>query len=338
MKILVTGGAGYIGSILVRLLLKEGYDVRVLDRFFFGQDPLKEIEDQIDIIKGDIRWIDPDVLNGIDVVMDLASLSNDPSGELNPKKTMEINFKGRVRIAKLAKKNGVSRYIFPSSCSVYGFQDGIITEESNTNPLTTYAKANILTEQEIFPLSDKNFTVVSLRQSTVYGFSPRMRFDLAINGMVLGFYKNGKIPIMRDGTQWRPFVHVRDTSKAFILAMEAEKELVNGEIFNVGSNESNYQIFPLAKLVAESIGKPFRYEWYGSPDHRSYKVCFDKIVKILKFKPDYTPKYGAEEVYKALEDGVVDPNDLRTITIQWYKHILEMQEFLKNVEINGELL
>ena len=338
MRVLVTGGAGYIGSVLVRMLLERGYDVTVLDRFFFGKDSLKDIADQIKIVKGDIRWVDESILDGVDVVMDLAALSNDPSGELNPDWTMEINYQGRVRIATLSKKKGVERYILASSCSIYGFQEGILDENSGVNPLTTYAKANHLAEQNVLPLADKNFTVTALRQATVYGFSYRMRFDLAINGMTLGFFKNGKIPIMRDGTQWRPFVHVKDTSKAFIMTMEADKELVNGQIFNVGSNDQNYQIFQLAKLIAESIGIPFKYEWYGSPDHRSYRVNFDKIHKTLEFTPDYTPREGAREIYSALKDGTLDPNDMRTITVKWYKHLLHMHDFLKEIELNGRLL
>ena len=338
MRVLVTGGAGYIGSVLVRMLLERGYDVTVLDRFFFGKDSLKDIADQIKIVKGDIRWVDESILDGVDVVMDLAALSNDPSGELNPDWTMEINYQGRVRIATLSKKKGVERYILASSCSIYGFQEGILDENSGVNPLTTYAKANHLAEQNVLPLADKSFIVTALRQATVYGFSYRMRFDLAINGMTLGFFKNGKIPIMRDGTQWRPFVHVKDTSKAFIMTMEADKELVNGQIFNVGSNDQNYQIFQLAKLIAESIGIPFKYEWYGSPDHRSYRVNFDKIHKTLEFTPDYTPREGAREIYSALKDGTLDPNDMRTITVKWYKHLLHMHDFLKEIELNGRLL
>ncbi len=338
MKVLVTGGAGYIGSTLVRMLLERGYKVRVLDRFFFGKDSLEKIEDQIEIVKDDVRWFDPSLLNGVDVVIDMAALSNDPSGELDPEKTLEINYRGRVRVAKLAKKHGVKKYILASSCSVYGFQDGILNENSKVNPLTTYAKANILWEKDTLPLADKNFCVTVLRQATVYGLSYRMRFDLAINGMVLGFFKNGRIPIMRDGTQWRPFVHVKDTSKAFIKVIEAEDELVNKQIFNVGSNDQNFQIFPLAKLIAESIGLEFRYDWYGSPDKRSYRVSFDKIERVLKFKPDFTPREGAREIFEALKDGRLDPNDLRTITVKWYKHLIETSKFLKEVEIEGKIL
>jgi len=338
MKVLVTGGAGYIGSILCRMLIEKGFDVICLDRFFFGFDSIEEIRDRIKIVKDDIRWFNPNILKGIDAVIDMASLSNDPSGELDPQKTLEINYEGRVRVARLSKKYGVKKYVLASSCSVYGFQEGILTEESALNPLTTYAKANVLAEKEILPLADKLFTTTALRQATVYGFSYRMRFDLAINGMVLGFYKNGKIPIMRDGKQWRPFVHVKDTSNAFIKVLEAEPELVNGQIFNVGSDEQNFQIFELAKLIAESINMPFNYEWYGSPDNRSYKVSFKKIKETLNFKPQYTPREGAREVFETLKDGRLNPDDPRTITVKWYKHLLEMQAFIKNVEIKGKLL
>jgi nucleoside-diphosphate-sugar epimerase len=338
MKVLVTGGAGYIGSILCRMLIEKGFDVICLDRFFFGFDSIEEIRDRIKIVKYDIRWFNSNILKGIDAVIDMASLSNDPSGELDPQKTLEINYEGRVRVARLSKKYGVKKYVLASSCSVYGFQEGILTEESALNPLTTYAKANVLAEKEILSLADKSFVATALRQATVYGFSYRMRFDLAINGMVLGFYKNGKIPIMRDGKQWRPFVHVKDTSNAFIKVLEAEPELVNGQIFNVGSEEQNFQIFELAKLIAESINIPFNYEWYGSPDNRSYKVSFKKIKEVLNFKPQYTPREGAKEVFEALKDGRLNPDDPRTITVKWYKNLLEMQKFIKSIEINGKLL
>jgi nucleoside-diphosphate-sugar epimerase len=339
MQVLVTGGGGYIGSILIELLLDRGYKVKCIDRFFFGEQVLSDLigNPNLTTIKDDIRWFDPSNIKGVDVVMDLAALSNDPSGELDPSKTMEINYKGRVRVANLAKKHGVERYILASSCSVYGFQDGVVNETSSTNPLTTYAKANLLAEKDVLPLSDKNFTVTVLRQATVYGLSPRMRFDLAINGMVLGFYKNGKIPIMRDGTQWRPFVHVKDTSNAFITVMESEKDLVDGEIFNVGSNDQNMQILPLAKLIAEAINLPFNFEWYGSPDTRSYKVDFSKIKEKLGYKTSYTPREGAKEVYDALVSGKIT-DSIKTRTVEWYKYLLEAQKILKEVEINGVIL
>jgi len=338
VNVLVTGGAGYIGSVLSRILLEKGYNVTILDRLFFGTDSTKEIADKITLIKDDVRWFKPEVFKGIDAVFDLAALSNDPSGELEPEKTLDINYNGRVRVANLAKKYGVKKYVFASTCSVYGFQEGIITEESGLNPLTTYAKASMMAEKEILPLADKTFSATVLRQATVYGFSYRMRFDLAINGMVLGYYRNGKIPIMRDGKQWRPFVNVKDTSNAFIKVLETEPELVSGQIFNVGNNEQNIQIFDLAKLVAEACNLPFNYEWYGDCDTRSYRVSFNKIKDTLNFKPQTTIKKGAKTVFDALNEGRLNPDDPRMITVKWYKHLLEMHQFLKDTEIDGVIL
>ncbi|RLI78910.1 SDR family NAD-dependent epimerase/dehydratase [Archaeoglobales archaeon] len=339
MKVLVTGGAGYIGSVLIPMLLERGYKIKCLDRFFFGKETLYEVmgDPNLELIKDDIRWFDPSILRGVDAVIDLAALSNDPTGELDPFKTMDINYKGRVRVANLAKKYGVEKYILASSCSVYGFQDEIVNENSPTNPLTTYAKANLMAEKETLPLADDKFCVTVLRQATVYGLSPRMRFDLAINGMVLGFYKHGKIPIMRDGTQWRPFVHIKDTSKAFIMVLELSPDVVNKEVYNVGSNDQNVQIMPLAKLIAESIGIPFNFEWYGSPDKRSYRVDFTKIKKSLGFKPKFTPKDGAREVYDALVEGKVT-DSIKTRTVEWYKYLIEAHKIIKDVEYRGEIL
>jgi nucleoside-diphosphate-sugar epimerase len=338
VNVLVTGGAGYIGSVMSRILLEKGYNVTILDRLFFGTDSIKDITDQITLIKDDVRFFKPELLKGVDAVFDLAALSNDPCGELDPEKTLGINYRGRVRVANLAKKYGVKKYVFASTCSVYGFQEGLINEESGLNPLTTYAKASMMAEKEILPLADKDFSAAVLRQATVYGFSYRMRFDLAINGMVLGYYRNGKIPIMRDGKQWRPFVNVNDTSSAFINVLETEPEVVSGQIFNVGSDEQNIQIFDLAKLVAEACSLPFNYEWYGDPDTRSYRVSFSKIKDTLNFEPQTSIKNGAKKVFDALKDGRLNPDDPRMITVRWYRHLLEMQQFIKDTEIDGVIL
>jgi len=322
--VLITGAGGYIGCRLVDYLQNKGYKIKALDRFFFGKERLQSIlkNSQVEVIEEDIRFLDPEILKDVDVVIDLAALSNDPAGELDPVKTWSINYLGRFRVATLAKLMGVKRYVFPSSCSVYGFQEGVVSENSPVNPLTTYAKANYKAEVDIKRLADKNYCVVILRFATVYGYSPRMRFDLAINGMVRGFFKNGKIPILRDGTQYRPFVHVMDVCKAIHLAMEADDEKVNGEVFNVGSNEQNVQIFELAQRVANAIGVEFNYEWYGLPDHRSYRVNFSKIKEVLNFHPEYTIEDGAREVYEALKSGKLDPDDPATITVEWYKRLI----------------
>ncbi len=335
MKVLVTGGGGYIGSVMVPMLVERGYDVTVLDRFFFGEETLEGVDAKL--VKDDIRWFDPKILEGMDAVIDLAALSNDPAGELNPEKTIEINYKGRVRVATLSKKYGVSRYIFASTCSVYGFQEGIVDEGSPLNPLTTYARSSVLAEKDIDMLGDDRFTVTFLRQATVYGLSRRMRFDLVVNAMVLYLWKNGKLRIMRDGTQWRPLVHIKDTSRAFIMVLEAEKEVVNHQVFNVGSNEQNYQILPLAKMLAEALGMELKFEWYGDPDKRSYRVDFTKIRNTLGFVPKYTPKDAAVEIYRALENGEVT-DTLKTRTVEWYKYLLEAHKILRNVVMRGEVL
>ncbi len=339
MKVLVTGGAGYIGSVMVSMLLEKGHKVKCLDRFFFGNESLKDIisDSNIELIKDDVRWFDPSILKNVDAAIDLASLSNDPSGELNPSKTYDINYLGRLRVAKLCKEYGVKRYILASTCSVYGFQENVLNEESATNPLTTYAKSNVLAEKDIVQLADKQFTVTVMRQATVYGLSPKMRFDLAVNGMTLGAYKNKNIHVMRDGTQWRPFVHVKDTSKAFIAVLGSQKEKVNGQVFNVGSNEQNIQILSLAKLVEETLPIPIKLEWYGSPDKRSYRVDFSKIKRVLGFTPSYTLKDGAREIYEALESKKIT-DSIKTRTVEWYKYLLEVHKLVQDVVTRGTVL
>jgi len=267
--------------------------------------------------------MDPTVLKEHDALIDLAAMSNDPSGELAPVSTISINHLGRLRMAMLAKSVGIGRYILPSSCSVYGFQDGLIDEGAKVNPLTTYAWCNFRAEQDIQRLNDDNFAAIIIRQATVYGASPRMRFDLAINGMVKGFLQSGKIPILKDGEQWRPFVHVADTSKAMLMCLKAPIEKVAGEIFNVGCDEQNYQIFPLAETVAKALDQPFEFEWYGEPDHRSYRVDFAKIQETLGFEPDYDAFRGAKEVADGIREGKLDPEDPRTITLKWYQKLIE---------------
>lgn len=337
-KVLVTGGAGYIGSTLVRLLLEKGYQVKVLDRFFFGRDSLKDIEDKIEIIEEDIRDVRGDVFKDIETVMDLAAISNDPAGELDPQKTLDINYLGRTRVAHLAKYCGVKRYILASSCSIYGFQENIMTEESNVNPLTTYAEANYLAEKAVLPLSDENFCVTALRQATVFGFSYRMRFDLVVNGMTGAYYNFGKLKMLRDGTQWRPNIHVKDTARAFIVVMEADMEKVNGEIFNVGSDDLNLQIYELGKRICKGIDKPFEYEWYGDPDKRSYKVCFEKIERVLGYETKYTIEDAAKELWDKLDKGVIDWFDPKTRTVSWYDTLIKWNKNLKRINRSGEIL
>jgi nucleoside-diphosphate-sugar epimerase len=337
-KVMVTGAGGYIGSVLTGKLASAGYEVLAIDRFFFGRQTLPPDANGFRTVRDDIRWMDESLFEGIYAVIDLAALSNDPAGDLDPDKTWDVNHRGRARVARLAKQHGVQRYILPSSCSIYGFQEGIMDETSEVNPLTTYAKANLAAERDALALSDDSFCVIILRQATVYGLSPRMRFDLAINGMVKGLIQSGRVPILREGTQWRPFVHVRDTSEAMRLVLEADPSIVNGERFNIGSDDQNIQIMPLAQAVAEALDLPFEWDWYGLPDHRSYRVSFAKAKETLGFAPEHSPADGAREVSRAIADGSLDPNDPRTITVEWYKHLLESHRLVREVELEGTLL
>lgn len=335
--VLVTGAGGYIGTTLVPLLLEAGYNVRALDRFFFGRELLPE-HANLEIIRADSRDIAPEHFKGVDHVIDLVALSNDPAGDAFEKQTYAINHASRATTAKLAKAAGVKRYVLPSSCSIYGFQaPGVIADETTpTNPLTTYAKANEMAEKDVLPLADDKFTVVVLRQATVYGYSPRMRFDLAINGMTYGAWKTGVLPLMRDGSQWRPMVHVKDTARAQIFMLTAPASAINGQIFNVGSEENNYQLGPLAEKVANTVPRDVKIEWYGDADHRSYRVSFNKIYG-LGYKALYQAEDGVKELVEALEAGKVDKT-VKTITLEWYKELIAWNERIKSVAIDGGIL
>ena len=325
MRVLVTGAGGYIGNILTDLLIKKGHEVVALDRFLFGET-LNDYP-EIDKIKADIRTISvedlKDAMKGVDAVVDLAALSNDPSGELNAINTISINHLGRFRVASLAKSLGVGKYLFPSSCSIYGFNDEYVDETSKPNPLTTYARANLMIERDSMALNSVEFNVTVFRLATVYGLSAnRMRFDLVVNDVVGQIFTKGFTNLTTGGKQWRPFVHVRDVCKAIVLGLESKKNL-GGKVFNLGSNEQNYQIFEVAKKIFSALNKEEKYNWVGSPDNRSYRVKFDKISKELDFKPDWDIGLGAKEVWDALENKLITYGDDRNITVKWYRLLIE---------------
>lgn len=335
--VLVTGAGGYIGTTLVPMLLQAGYRVRAVDRFFFGRDLLVEHAD-LEVVVEDTRKLVAAHVAGMDAVIDLAAISNDPSGELFAEATLAINHRARVRTAGLAREAGARRYILPSSCSIYGAQDeGVIADETSpTNPLTTYARANELAELGVVPLADDGFCVIVLRQATVYGLSPRMRFDLAVNGMTYGAWKTGKLPLMRDGTQWRPMVHVRDTARALMFMLEADPSTVNGEIYNVGSASNTYQIRALGEAVAGCVPGDVEIEWYGDPDRRSYRVAFDKI-EAVGYRAEKTAEDGVAEICEALDAGKVD-RTIQTITLDWYKELVRWHGFMRDMEMYGGIV
>jgi len=340
-NILVTGAGGYIGTSLVDQLLEADNKVIGVDRYFFGTELLGETKNNSNfkLLKTDIRDLKEEDLAGIDVICDLAALSNDPCGDLNEDLTYSINYRGRVNVASLAKKAGVGQYILASSCSVYGSgTNDELNEESETNPLSIYAKANILVENDVLVLSDPKFTVTILRLATAFGLSKRMRFDLAINIMTLNAIQKGKIFVIGGGTQWRPFVHVNDAAHAFIHLMEKDPSIINGQKFNVGSSAYNFNILSLAYLVRENIPFPIEIEVVpDDKDKRSYHVSFEKIKNVLGFEAKLTPADGIKEIYEALKKMSVDTGT-RTVTVAWYKHIIAAKQLVDNLVINDRLL
>jgi len=325
--VLVTGGAGYIGGTLVEGLLNEGNQVTVLDRCFFGTAHLsslmKDFQGRLTLVKGDIRSVGSQVFEGVTAVCDLAALSNDPAGDLDPVVTFSINHLGRARVAMMARERGVRRYVLASSCSIYGFNSRDVHEGSRPNPLTAYAKANYRAERDALLMNDKMFCVTVLRQATVYGLSPgRMRFDLAVNAMARTAFEKGIVYVDGDGKQWRPFVHVRDTSRAFREVLKADPKQVEGQVFNVGSDEQNFQILALGQRIASSLGDlPIEHRPENADD-RSYNVDFQKIEHDLGFKPEYTPEKAAQEIYQALESREL-VQDSSWDTIDHYLALLE---------------
>ena len=337
MNILITGGAGYVGSVVIPELIKDGYRIKCLDRFFFGDEFLSQnqFSGKLELIRDDIRWFDPKILEGIDVVLDLAAISNDPAGDLEPEKTFEINHKGRARVAKLSKEYGVKRYILASSASIYGHQDQIADEEATVKPLTAYSKANRSAEIDNLSLNDNDFTVTALRFSSVYGISPRMRFDTAVNCMVLDLYKNNKISV-RGQYNKRPFIHIKDAVQAYQLAIKAPKEKISGQIFNVGSEEQNYEMGKLAQEVVKASMKNCEMELSDTNDHRSYFASFKKIQDVLGFKVNFSVSDGVKEMYQALETGeLID--SVKTRTVEWYKKLLNEPNTAKKFLLNESI-
>ena len=323
MKILVTGAGGFIGSTLVPKLLAQNHHVIALDCFFFGEDKLPT-HDNLTLLKKDVRDIALEDFQGVEAVIDLVAISNDPGGEHFSEATLAINFEGRVNVATLAKKAGAKRYILPSSCSIYGFSEEIVSETSKTNPLTTYARANECAEHGVLPLASDDFTVTVIRQSTVYGPSPRMRFDVVVNIMTHAAWAFGYLRLDGDGKQYRPLVHVQDTTDVMCLLLNADPKLINGELYNVGGNACNYQIWEIADIVSRQVkavtGRDVEIIKRGAIDNRSYRANFDKIEKDL----GWTPKHSIEDAVHAIVTQLDNKQLVKTtqsVTLDWYKEI-----------------
>jgi len=335
--ILVTGGAGYVGSVLIPSLLENDYHVKCLDRFFFGDEYLLSLKNKnLELVYDDIRWFNGNLLDDVDVVLDLAALSNDPVGELNPEKTFEINHQGRSRVARLSKEHNVPQYILASSASVYGQQDGIADETVDVNPLTAYSKANRKAEIDALKLNDENFSTTVLRFSSIYGISPRMRFDLAVNSIVLDLFNSGKIIIYGKENR-RPFLHIKDAIRAYLSIIQSPISKTSGQIFNVGSNEQNFRIYDLAKLVGDSISKNYDFEAEDTQDNRSYFASFKKISETTGFEAKHTVEEASNEIYDALKTQKMIFTE-KMITVKWYNHILSNSDLTQKLAIDNKIL
>ncbi len=340
-RIFLTGAGGYIGSVMVEHLLKQGHRVVGVDRYYFGKDVLgsETFNNQhFTLQQKDIRDLTPKDFEGIDVVIDLAGLSNDPTCDLKPNLTFSINFKGGSNVAECAKKAGVPRYIYSSSCSVYGLGESTqLTENSPVNPQSNYARGKVDVEKRLLELADASFAPTILRNATVYGYSRRMRFDLVINIMSMKAWKDRRIVIMGGGKQWRPLVHVKDVVAGFENVMNATKEKIDHQIFNLGSNDQNYQVFQIANIIKGLLPDVEVIMAPDDPDKRTYNVNFDKIHNDLGFKAKHSARDGAQEIIEALNYGVLDPEDIRARTIEHYKFLLRVEDTMAELAINGRI-
>jgi nucleoside-diphosphate-sugar epimerase len=306
-KILVTGGAGYIGSVLVRELLKKGYRVRVFDKFYFGRESLKEVENEIEIVEGDIRKFDERILDDISAVVHLAALSNDPTAEYDPEGNMEINYESTKKLSNMAKKKKIRRFIYASSCSIYDrgiVEEKIYSEEDSVNPTALYSFSKYKGEKAVLKLTDENFSPVILRQGTVYGISPRMRYDLVVNTMVKDAILHKKIFVIAGGIMWRPLVDVRDVADCIILLLSIDENKIRGEIFNL--LYKNYRIIELAEEIKNSLSENLKIEIEKKEQTgiiRSYRVSGEKIKNLLGFRCKISPSLSAKKMYENIISG-----------------------------------
>ena len=303
MRILVTGSEGYLGIPLTKVLVEYGHDVVGLDTGYYRPAWFtNDVKRLPPVMNKDVRKVTTADLMGFDAVVHLAELSNDPLGQLNQSVTVDVNHKGTVHLAKTAKRAEVSRFVYFSSCSVYGASDELLTEESAVNPLTAYAECKVLNEKALLELADEAFTPTILRNATAFGPSPRMRFDLVINNLAGLAFTTKKIKMESDGTPWRPFVHILDIAEAVVHVLRAPKELVQGEILNVGNSNSNYQIKDIARIVSEVFPDCRITLNPDGVDKRNYRVSFDKIHRILPgYRSKRDVKLGIVELKKVFE-------------------------------------
>jgi nucleoside-diphosphate-sugar epimerase len=332
MRILVTGNQGYVGSVLAPELARAGHDVSGLDTFLYGGCDFGAAQTEIPTFYRDVRDVNVGELEGFDAVVHLAALSNDPVGDLSEEWTYEINLEGTLHIARTAKEAGVPRFVFASSCSMYGVAggDALLGESAPLRPITAYAESKVRAEEGLWELADESFAPVSMRNATVYGIAPRLRLDVVLNNLAGWAHTAGAIRLFSDGMSWRPLVHVRDLTRAALTLLDAPAEVVSGEAFNVGSLEQNYLVRDLAEMLADVTGCDVEFAAEASPDPRSYRVDFTKLQQTfpdLEFEWD--ARRGAHELIAAYR-GVPLTTELfegrKYVRLRQLRHLLDSGE------------
>lgn len=337
MRVLVTGHNGYIGTVLSPMLLEEGYEVVGLDSDFYSGCDFGATIPEIPSKAKDIRDVAATDFDGINAVIHLAALSDDPLGNLIPELTFEINHVASVHLAKMAKHAGVSRFLFSSSCSVYGAAGNkMLDEMAAFNPVTPYGISKVMVEHDLAKLADDNFSPVYLRNATAYGVSPRLRFGLVLNDLVALALTTGQVFVKSDGTPWRPIIHVEDICHAFIAALKAPRKVIHDQPFNVGISSENYQIRDLAETVQEIVPDCLiEYAEDAGPDKRTYRVDFSKIETVLPgFVPKWNARSGVQQLLKAFQKAGLTQKDFEGSI---YKRIDRIRELLNNGQLDKEL-
>jgi nucleoside-diphosphate-sugar epimerase len=312
MKVLVTGHRGYIGVEMVPALRAAGHDVVGLDTGLFDECDFLAPPDPVPNLNVDLRDVTPAQLSGIDAVVHLAALSNDPLGDLSPTITYDINLHASVRLARAAKEAGVRRFLFSSSCSLYGAGgDAFLDETAAFYPVTPYGESKVRVEQELTKLADEKFSPVYLRNTTAYGVSRRLRADIVVNNLVGHAYTTGQVLLQSDGTPWRPLVHIADISNAFVACLDAPVGVIHDKAFNVGRTKENFQIRDVANMVAEVVqGSKVTFAAGASPDARNYRVDFRRIeTELPGYAPKWTVRQGIEELLAAYTKAGLTKDD-----------------------------